>query len=142
MGSKWKDWNGIPAQIVLGAGKLFSKCLKHRSGPGSAAPSLTGACHLAQAFEDLQAAESSLTGVDVQAHLIEAGFNCSEAPATLVATSGGDSPLAPAMSESPRGGANDDGGNASIASSPAKATSYICMLFVLVACLIQLTRTA
>merc|ERR1712113_981800 len=61
---KWKDWNGIPAQIVLGASKLFTKCLTHRSGPRSSAPSLSGACHLASAFRDLQAHESALARMD------------------------------------------------------------------------------
>merc|ERR1712190_440551 len=63
--SKWKDWNGIPAKIVLGASKLFSKCLSHRSGPGSAAPTTQEACHLAEAFKLLQAAEQSLAGIEV-----------------------------------------------------------------------------
>merc|ERR1712151_810725 len=75
--AKWKDWNGIPAKIVLGASKLLRKCLTHRAGPGSATPSLTAACHLAQAFKGLQMVETSLAQVEVQASLIEFGFNCS-----------------------------------------------------------------
>merc|ERR1712232_1372076 len=63
--SKWKDWNGIPANIVLGASQLFTKCLRHRSGPGSQAPVLASACHLAKAFKDLQKHESGLNGVQV-----------------------------------------------------------------------------
>lgn len=73
----WKDWNGIPASIVLGASKLFTKCLKHRSGPGSQGPALSGACHLAKAFRDLQQREPSLRSISVDNHLKEAGLNCS-----------------------------------------------------------------
>merc|ERR1719440_170058 len=75
--SKWKDWNGIPANIVLGASQLFSKCLKHRSGPGSPAPALTSACHLAKAFKDLQKHESGLSEIQVDSLLKENGFDCS-----------------------------------------------------------------
>jgi len=81
---KWQDWNGIPAQIVLGATKLVSKCLSHRSGPGSAAPTLAGACHLVAAFRRLQQAESSLAGVSAEALESTAGINCSRA--ALIAT--------------------------------------------------------
>merc|ERR1711879_368104 len=84
---KWKDWNGIPANIVLGASKLFTKCLQHRSGPGSVAPSLAEACHLAKAFENLQDAESGLAEIEVQTHLKEAGFDCSDVDVTLGAVS-------------------------------------------------------
>merc|ERR1712187_411056 len=67
--AKWKDWNGIPANIVLGASKLFTKCLTHRSGPGSESPSLKAACHLAKAFKNLQQDESALANIQVQANL-------------------------------------------------------------------------
>lgn len=80
--SKWKDWNGIPAQIVLGASKLFSKCLRQRSGPGSSAPSEAGACHLASAFTDLQAHESALASIDVAQHLAAANVTCTESTTT------------------------------------------------------------
>lgn len=73
---KWKDWNGIPANIAHGASQLLAKCVKHRSGPPSAAPSTKSACFLAQAFKDLQKHESSLNHIKVDAVLKDAGFSC------------------------------------------------------------------
>merc|ERR1719440_1105807 len=61
---KWKDWNGIPAQIVQGASKLYTKCLKQRAGPGSNQPSLNAACYLSKAFKDLQSHETELQSID------------------------------------------------------------------------------
>jgi len=74
---KWKDWNGIPASIAAGARKLVEKCLSHRAGPGSAAPTQTAACHLLEAFKTLQAAESGLAAVDADALAANIGLDCS-----------------------------------------------------------------
>lgn len=89
--AKWKDWNGIPANIVLGASKLVSKCLEHRSGPGSAPPSFTSACHLAKAFENLQSEEPGLAEINVQEHLTELGFDCSGVDVVVGSAAAGSS---------------------------------------------------
>merc|ERR1712232_29540 len=75
--AKWKDWDGIPARILSGVTKLVTKCLTHRSGPGSEPPTRTGACHLAKALGELKAAESSLESVRVQTLTDAAGVDCS-----------------------------------------------------------------
>merc|ERR1719388_323264 len=75
---KWKDWLGIPAQIVDGASKLLSKCLEHRAGPGSNAPDLKAACRLVGLFKELKNVEPSLAGVDAGAIASQKGFTCTE----------------------------------------------------------------
>jgi len=109
---KWKDWNGIPAQITLGASKLLSKCLQARSGPGSARPSSTAACHLVEAFKALQQAEPDLGSVDVDGLAAAEGFDCSAGASAQQALSpSSTSTSAPAPA--PTGGGGRDGGSGS-----------------------------
>jgi hypothetical protein len=75
--AKWKDWNGIPARIAVGARRLVEKCLQHRSGPGSAAPSKEGACGLLANFRALQRAEGgTLDTVSVRQLESDNGLAC------------------------------------------------------------------
>jgi hypothetical protein len=74
---RWREWNGIPAAISVGATRLVEKCLLHRSGPGSAGPSHDGACTLLSAFRGLREAEGgALREVNLSRLESGMGLNC------------------------------------------------------------------
>jgi hypothetical protein len=92
--SKWKDWNGIPARIVVGTTKLVEKCLMHRNGPGSEKPSKELSCRLLNSFRALQDAEGSdLSAVNASQFEADHGLDCvyDASKASAVAISSGGS---------------------------------------------------
>jgi hypothetical protein len=124
---KWKDWNGIPAQIVLGASKLYTKCLLQRAGPGSSKPSNTAACYLNKAFKDLQSHETALQSINADQHLTEAGFDCSDVTLPELGISTDTSSLSGgsgggAMQNVANGNAADSGSNTGVPAASAART--------------------
>mmetsp|Transcript_100203 Transcript_100203/g.269140 ORF Transcript_100203/g.269140 Transcript_100203/m.269140 type:complete len:485 (+) Transcript_100203:3-1457(+) len=82
--AKWKEWNGIPARIAVGATKILEKCLMHRNGPGSPGPSETGACRLLKAFQVLQKVEgAALSMVNMSKLESDHGLNCTDAASAV-----------------------------------------------------------
>lgn len=100
---KWKDWNGIPAQIELGAEQIVRKCLAHRSGPGSEGPTTAGACQLLKTFRALQEAEPDLNALSISDMEIEFGVDCVNLPEPER-----DTFLTPFAGETSRGGTHGD----------------------------------